>query len=366
MKNRITITLLVLLMSGGFSLKAQELEFAELDVSPMDMAHYPRTSAFNNYMSEDQKEDPMIKVLYCRPNMKERVIFGGLVPYGKLWRLGANEATEVTFMQPVDIGGKYVNAGTYTVNATIHPDHWMVHFSTELGVAGTANLDPEKVVASAKAKVKNLDTSREAFTIGFQKINADKVYMLFEWERTRAYLPIGFNPPQLSGSDASPMDLVQYPGMSRFRNFIETEEELAAATPKMRVVYSRPQKKGRTIFGELVKFGEAWRVGANETTTITFYEDVIIGGTEVTKGTYGLMAIVNEAEWEFIIHKNVASWGVANHNDDHNIASVKAPVTASPKTMEALSMAFEKQDDKNIHLVVAWDQTMVKLPIAMK
>lgn len=366
MKNKIKITILALLMLGGLDLSAQELEFAPVDVSPMDMAHYPRTSAFNNYMSEDQKKDPKIKVLYCRPNMKERVVFGGLVPYGKLWRLGANEATEVTFMQPVDIGGKFVNAGTYTVNATIHPDHWMVHFSSELGVAGTANLDPEKIVASAKAKVKNLSNSREAFTIGFQEVNANKVYMVFEWERTRAYLPVGFNPAYLSGSDASSMDLVQYPSMSRFTNFIENEDERASTKPKVRVVYSRPLKKDRVIFGELVKFGEQWRLGANETTTITFFEDVIIGGTEIKKGTYGIMALVNKDTWEFVIHKNVTSWGVANHIAEDNVASVKASVTTQDATMEALSMAFEEQDEKNIHLVIAWDQTMVRLPITMK
>ena len=366
MKNRITIALLGFLLSGVFGLTAQEFEFADLDVSPMDLAHFPRTSAYNNYMPDDQKKEPKIKVLYCRPNKKERVIFGDLVPYGKLWRLGANEGTEVSFMQPVEIGGKFVNAGTYTVNATIHPDHWMVHFSTELGVAGTANLDPEKVIASGKAKVKNLDNSREAFTIGFQEMSDDKVYMVFEWERTRAYLPIGLNPPYLAGADASPMDLVQYPSMSRFRNFIEKEDELAAATPKMRVVYSRPQMKGRTIFGDLVKYGEPWRLGANETTTITFFEDVLIGGKEVKKGTYGLMAIVDKDEWEFVLHKDVASWGIANHQDEHNVASVKGKVGTHSESLEALSMAFDKQDEKNVHLVVAWDKTLVRMPISMK
>lgn len=366
MIRNITITFLFLLMTGISSLTAQKLEFAPVDASPMDIAHYPRNSAFNNYMAEDQKQDPKIKVLYCRPNKKEREVFGGLVPYGKLWRLGANEGTEVTFMQAVEIGGKFVNPGTYTMNATIHPDHWTIHISSELGVAGTANLNADKIVASAKAKVKNVSDSREAFTIGFQDVNADKVYMVFEWDRTRAYLPVSFNPPFLSGSDASTMDLAQYPSGSRFRNFIEKEEELAAAEPKMRVVYSRPVKKGRTIFGDLVKYGEPWRLGANETTTITFYQDVMIGGTEVKKGTYGLMANVDKAEWEFVIHKNVVSWGIANHDDKLNVASIKAPVTAHSESLEALSMTFDKKDDKTVHLVVAWDKTLVRMPITMK
>ncbi len=171
---------------------------------------------------------------------------------------------------------------------------------------------------------------------------------------------------EFAGLDVSPMDLVQYPGMSRFRNFIDNEEELAAATPKMRVVHSRPQVKGRTIFGELVKYGEPWRLGANETTTITFFDDVMIGGREVKKGTYGLMAVVNENEWEFVFHKNVASWGTANHNDEHNVASAMASVSTHPETIEALSMAFEKQDDNSVHLLVAWDNTLARLPIVMQ
>ena len=366
MKTKISIALLAFLFIASQNLNSQELELANMDVSPMDMAHYPRTSAFNNYMQDDQKQDPMIKVLYCRPIMKDRVIFGRLVPYGSLWRLGANEATEVTFMQPVEIGGKFVKAGTYIVNATIHPDHWMVNFSTELGVAGTANLDPNKIVASAMAKVKNLDSERESFTIGFQKVNEDKVYMIFEWERTRAFLPIGFNPPNLAGSDVSPMDLVQYPSSSRFRNFAKTKEELDAAVPKMRVVYSRPQKKDRTVFGRLVQYGEPWRLGANETTTITFFEDVMVGGEEVKKGTYGLFANVNKDEWEFVIHNSVASWGVANHDNEQNVVSAKAEVSAYPEAVEAFTMAFEKKDDKTVHLVAVWDKTMVRLPITLK
>lgn len=362
MKNKITIAFFAFLMLGGLNLNAQELP--GMDASPMDIAHYPGSSAFNNYMAEDEKLDPQIKVLYCRPNMKERVVFGGLVPYGKLWRLGANEATEVTFMQPVEIGGKSVNAGTYTMNATIHPDHWMIHISSELGVAGTANLDPDKIVASAMAKVKNQASAREAFTIGFKKVNSDKVYMVFDWERTRAFLPIGFNPPSLARSDASPLDLAQYPSGSRFRNFAETPE--AKEDAKMRVVYSRPQMKGRTIFGDLVKYGEPWRLGANETTTITFFEDVMVGGQEVKKGTYGLFANVDKDEWEFVIHKSVASWGTANHDDEMNVASAKAAVSAHSESVEAFTITFDKKDDKTVHLVAVWDKTMARLPITLK
>ena len=254
-----------------------------------------------------------------------------------------------------------MNAGTYTMFAEVHPNHWEIVLSTERFIAGTANLDAEQRVVSTSIPVTNIAETREAFTIGFKRINDEKCQMIFEWDHTRAILPISFNPAYLSGLDASPMDLAQYPSNSRFQNFVED-----AGDPKIRVVYSRPQKKGRTIFGELVKFGEPWRLGANESTEITFFEDVMIGDTEVSAGRYGLMAVVNKDKWEFVIHRNIPSWGVYNHDDKKNVAKVTAPVTANSNTVEALSIAFEEAGDNKVNLLVAWDKTMVKMPIEMK
>lgn len=358
--------LLFCFVLGAVALTAQDkLEFPNLDASPMDAAHYPRTSAFNNYMPDDQKKPTQIKVLYSRPNKKEREIFGKLVPYGEVWRLGANEGTQVRFYQAVEIGGKFVAPGTYTLLAEVHPHKWGIIISSETNRAGAANLDPEKIVARAGAKVTNVGDSREAFTIGFQKVDEQRCNMVFEWDRTRATLPISFNPVFLDGVNASPMDLAQYPTRSRFQNFLK-EEEKAANKPKIRVVYSRPQKKGRNIFGELLKFGEPWRLGANETTLITFFEDVKIGGTDVKAGRYGIMATVNKDKWDFVIHKNTQSWGVYKHDAETNVATFSASVAATPSEVEALSIVFEKKDDKNVDMIVAWDNSMARLPIQMK
>lgn len=351
--------LVCLALMSVYTLNAQELEFTGMDASPMDAAHYPGRAAFTNYL--DDAPPLQIKVLYCRPQKKDRVIFGGLVPYGKLWRLGANEATEVSFYQPVEIGGKFINAGTYTMFAKVHPNHWDITISSERFVAGTSNLDVTKHIASASIPVTNLAESREAFTIGFQRVNDEKCNMIFEWDRTRASLPISFNPVSLSNMDASPMDLAQYPSNSRFSNFVEEAE-----AAKVRVVYSRPQKKDRVIFGELVKYGESWRIGANETTEITFFEDVKVGGKEVKAGTYGIMANVEKDKWEFVLHNNIPSWGVYNHKEDKNVAKVSAPVSANPTAVEALTIIFDKKDDKNVHMVVAWDKTLVRMPIEFK
>ncbi len=358
--------LLVCLMVGMFgSAQAQELKFAEMDKSPMDAAHYPRRAAFQNYLGEDDADrTQLVKVLYCRPAKKDRAIFGGLVPYGQDWRLGANEATEVTFFRPVMIGNTTVPAGNYTMFAQVYADQWIIKISTERFIGGTANRDLSQDIASVVVPTTTVSEVRESFTIGFQKVDDENANMVFEWDQTRASLPINFNPPSLAGDDASPMDLVQYPNMSRLRNYVE-EAELEANEPQVRVVYSRPQMKGRTIFGDLLKFGELWRVGANETTLITFFYDVTIAGTEVKAGTYGLFATVNKDNWEFIIHKNVQSWGNANHNDEDNVLKVVAKTEKTPSTLEALSMTFVEKGDNQIDLVVGWENTMARLPITV-
>src|ERR1700745_2591110 len=67
--------------------------------------------------------------------------------------------------------------------------------------------------------------------------------------------------------------------------------------------YSRPGVKGRKIFGDLVPYGKVWRTGANNATTLTFGDDVVIGGTKIPAGKYGLLTIPGENEWTMIISK---------------------------------------------------------------
>lgn len=357
-------TLLVGLMVGMFlTANAQELKFNELDKSPMDAAHYPRRAAFQNYLAEDDADrTQMIKVIYGRPSKKDRTTFGKLVPWGQDWRLGANEATEVVFYQPVVIGNTTVPAGAYTMFAQVYPDQWIIKISTERFIGGSQNRDVSKDIVAVSAPVMTVPDVRESFVIGFQKVDDANVNMIFEWDQTRAVLPIHLNAPSLAGDDVSPMDLVQYPNMSRLRNFVE-EKDLEANEPQVRVVYSRPQMKGRKVFGELLKFGETWRVGANETTELTFFEDVTIGGKDIKAGRYGLFATVNQDNWEFIIHKNVQSWGSANHNAEDDVVKVIAKTEKTPSTLEALSMTFVEKGDNEIELVVGWENTMARLPI---
>ncbi len=348
------------------SVSAQESEWPEMDKSPLQHSYYPSDAAWRNYLQGDDRNiNPKIKVTYSAPAVKERKIMGTLVPYGQEWRVGANEATEVIFYQSVEVGGTVISPGTYTMTADVNEDHWNVHFSTERHIWGNENRDKSKTVASAKAMTAKTHKTREYLAIGFKEIDANTVHLLIEWEDTSIAVPVHFNVPSFPSFDASPGDMVHYPDNSRFTNYLKPEQ-LDAAKPKVTVSYGRPQMKGRKIFGELLKYGETWRVGANESTEVTFFQDVMIGDQEIRAGKYNLYAVVNEAEWTFILNTDMPAWGAAHRDETKDIATFSAPVTQGKQSLEALSMRFKEVDADHVHLIVGWDKTRAALPIQFK
>lgn len=163
--------------------------------------------------------------------------------------------------------------------------------------------------------------------------------------------------------DKSPMDMAYYPQRAAFRNFADTDEEKMANMPMMRVIYSRPQKKDRDVFGGLVKYGEMWRIGANEATEIQFMQPVRIGDQLVPAGRYTMYAMVEEAEWTIYISLDLDGWGhYVFKPDESSIASIKVPVQKSEATIEAMGILFEEVED-GAHMVIGWDDTVVRVPI---
>ncbi len=134
--------------------------------------------------------------------------------------------------------------------------------------------------------------------------------------------------------------------------------------PVARVIYSRPKKEGRPVFGGLVEYGKLWRMGANEATEIEFYKPVIIANKKVPKGRYTLYAIVNEKFWTFIINKETDVWGSFKYSPGKDIVRVDVPVQPLTEPVESLVMTFEKENNNNL-LIVAWDNIKAALPISL-
>lgn len=169
-----------------------------------------------------------------------------------------------------------------------------------------------------------------------------------------------FAQSELAAVDKSPMDMCYYPA-----NYPVMKIQGKATEPLVaRVIYSRPKKEGRSVFGGLVEYGKLWRLGANEATEIEFYKPVIVGGKKIAKGRYTLYAVVNEKSWTFIINKETDTWGSFKYNTAKDIVRVNVPVQTSTEPLESLGMSFEKING-TINLVVAWENIKVALPISL-
>lgn len=133
-------------------------------------------------------------------------------------------------------------------------------------------------------------------------------------------------------------------------------------SPLARIVYSRPKKKDRVIFGKLVPYNKIWRTGANEATEITFYESVNFNGTEVDPGTYSLYTIPEKEKWTIIINKKINVWGAYSYDKSLDILRTSVPAKSTAATVEDFSITFKPTKDGS-DLLMGWDDTFVEIPI---
>lgn len=127
--------------------------------------------------------------------------------------------------------------------------------------------------------------------------------------------------------------------------------------------YARPNIKGRKVFGDLVPFGQVWRTGANGATTLTFSDEVIIGGTKVPAGKYGLLSIPDKNEWTLIITKQTDVTSPAAYKQENDVVRVKAKATTVANPVESLTIQFANVKPASADLQILWDKTAVTLPI---
>lgn len=164
--------------------------------------------------------------------------------------------------------------------------------------------------------------------------------------------------PQL---DKSPMDMAYYPA-----NYPVLRIQDKATEPLVaRVIYSRPQKEGRTLFGGLVEYGEIWRFGANEATEIELYRDVRVKDKKLPKGRYSLYAIPTETQWTLIFNKDTDIWGAFKYDTKKDVLRVDVPVQKNPSPVEPFTIMFSKSAT-GADMIIAWDEVMATVPLAFK
>ncbi|MGH2553473.1 MAG: DUF2911 domain-containing protein [Chitinophagaceae bacterium] len=156
--------------------------------------------------------------------------------------------------------------------------------------------------------------------------------------------------------DISPMDMIYFPAdyplqkMSKANNM----------PPLARIIYSRPHLQGRKLFQTLLKYGEPWRLGANESTELALYSDAFIRDKKVKAGRYVLYCIPDTSNWNIILNSNIDSWGL--HPDStKDIARFTIPVKQTVNQLEYFTMVFEKTN-QGAELLMAWDNLEARLP----
>lgn len=139
---------------------------------------------------EQQFSITKITIDYGRPAVKGRKIFGELVPYNQVWRTGANEATKISFGQDILFGGQKVKKGTYALYIIPQEKEWKIILNKGVGNWGAYNYDAKEDVAVTIVTVQQNKEKTERFTINFEDITDEKLNLVFEWDSTKAAVPL--------------------------------------------------------------------------------------------------------------------------------------------------------------------------------
>jgi hypothetical protein len=135
------------------------------------------------------------------------------------------------------------------------------------------------------------------------------------------------------------------------------------ALSNIEISYSRPGVKGRKIFGDLVPYGKVWRTGANSATTVTFGEDVTIGGKKIAAGKYGLLTIPGETEWTFIITKQLDVTNPSAYKQDQDVVRVTAKPETLPFSIETMMINIDNIKSNSCVIGLAWDNVYASFDV---
>ena len=168
-----------------------------------------------------------------------------------------------------------------------------------------------------------------------------------------AFIAVGFVGMRLYTKQFSPQDSASY----------STEQV------DINVKYSRPYKKDRDVFGDLVPFGQTWRTGANEATVFTTNVDLDIKGKILPAGSYSLFTVPGEDSWKVIFNNETGQWGInfsgeANKANEQDELQVEVASVKSSNVFEQFTISFEKMGEE-IEMIMMWDQTLIVVPMTI-
>jgi hypothetical protein len=312
--------------------------FAQLEVPQPS----PASSAYQKIGITD------VTITYSSPSVNDREIWGGLVPYDEIWRTGANKATSIEFSTDVKVEGNELKAGKYALFTIPSKGEWTVIFSGNPEQSGTYNYKEEEDVLRIMVKPEeNHHHENMIFTFMFEnKISSD---VILAWDDLKVPFNVEshLSDPESKNVRPSPLSFV--------------EQRVGLTDIKM--TFSSPGVKGRTVWGDLVAYDKIWRAGANEATTIEFNHAIKLNGNEVPVGKYSVFTIPSEGDWTIILNKTADQWGNYDYKQDDDQLRFTTAAKKSSHSHERMKFVFKDVKFNTATLVLAWGDLAVPMSI---
>lgn len=157
--------------------------------------------------------------------------------------------------------------------------------------------------------------------------------------------------------DVSPMDMCYFPADYPLQKMTDKTNR----PPVARIIYSRPHLQGRKMFGNVLKYGQPWRLGANEASEVQLFQEISIQDKKIAAGRYSLYCIPFEDKWTIVFNSKVDAWGL-RQDPSKDLHRFDIPISFANRPLEYFSMVFEKTDT-GADLVMAWDNVIARLPL---
>jgi hypothetical protein len=297
----------------------------------------------------------LVTITYGRPYTKSpttgevRKIWGGLVPWGKADRLGADEATLLVTQQSIRVGTATLPAGAYTlytVPSDTGPSY--LGISTLIGQWGVP-VDETHDLARVEMKKGVLDAPVNQLTMGLEKDPAGGGVLKIMWETTVFSVPLRLAAPAIEFPQVSPPETVKQ----------------RIGTTDIEVAYYRPSAKGRVMLGGNNPYGIVWRTGANNATRISFSTPVTLEGSPVPAGPYELFTIPGKDEWTIILQKPQHQWGAYTYDPKNDVVRVTAKPVTLAEHVETFTIDFNDILNESATLDLTWENTRVPVHVGV-
>jgi Protein of unknown function (DUF2911) len=299
----------------------------------------PRDSVKMNFNGK------IIAINYGKPSMLGRKIFGGFVPYYKVWRTGAGAATVLTTEADLEVDGAVVPRGAYSIYTLPSEDRWKLIINKQTGQWGTTYL-PQLDLARIDLTVKKLRMPVEECTFKLEKNAPGSGTLRIEWENTSLSVPFHISKDSLV---PSPLD----------------STVLMFSDKKVSVTYSRPSMRGRKIMGGVVPYNVVWRTGANAATSFITQADIMLSGVKIQRGSYTLYTLPSSSQWKLIINKQTGQWGTV-YDQKFDLARIPMNKKMLKQPLEKFTVSLERTSDTSGIMNLAWEKTQLSIQFQLK